>query len=558
MKHSAPSHRLSDAASQGVVGMNVDLKNLCSTVSGCVLVGDPKAQVERVHMDSRSVQSGDLFLALKGARFDAHDFLGDIALVPGVTALVSKSAVQKLKDLKINGIGVDNTHKALGELARRWRSQFDLPLIAVTGSNGKTTVTQMIASILKAHAGEDSLATEGNLNNDIGVPQTLLRLRAHHVCAVVELGMNHPGEIAYLANIAQANVALVNNAQREHQEFMSSVRAVAEENGQALRALGEDAVAVFPADDEFTQLWLQMAQGRQVITFTTGEVFAQPKEPTIGAIKESLQNNQQTLSAVGTRLSEVRLLSASFAAGVWSLEVKTPKGLLAFNLRIAGEHNVKNALAAVACSMALNIAPDTIARGLQSFTAVQGRSRTLELTGLCSHETVHLIDDTYNANPDSVIAAIDVLASMASPKMLILGDMGEVGEQGPKYHQEIGEYAAKRGVDFVFGLGELTHQSVEVFNETYVKKQDPRSKVISNWNTNLKLAGIHFDSMQALQEYLKEFLISGLDQKKPCVQSILVKGSRFMKMEQCVQSLETLSEKLQMQHAAHKKESTCC
>jgi UDP-N-acetylmuramoyl-tripeptide--D-alanyl-D-alanine ligase len=199
----------------------------------CTLVGDEHTQINRVHTDTRTLAAGDLFVALRGDRFDAHEFLPQASAAGAAAAIAERG----LEEAGLPGLIVQDAKRALGELGAAWRAQFDLPLIAVTGSNGKTTVTQMIASILKALSKEHSFATQGNLNNDIGVPLTLLRLRSHHQIAVIELGMNHPGEIAYLSSLAQPTVAVVNNAQREHQEFMHTVEAVAEENGSVISAL---------------------------------------------------------------------------------------------------------------------------------------------------------------------------------------------------------------------------------------------------------------------------------------------------------------------------------
>ena len=227
------------------------------------LIGDPSLKISRIHTDSRSLLSGDLFIALKGDRFDGHDFLGQLN-GQGVGAAI---AGHGLKEAGLMGLEVADTLKALGELSHAWRSQFSIPLIAVTGSNGKTTVTQMIASILSAWQGDESLATQGNFNNAIGLPLTLLRLQAHHRSAVVELGMNHAGEIAELASLASPTIALVNNAQREHQEFLHSVQAVAAENGEVIAALPSNGIAVFPAEDSYTEVWRKLTGTRQVMCF---------------------------------------------------------------------------------------------------------------------------------------------------------------------------------------------------------------------------------------------------------------------------------------------------
>ena len=238
---------------------------------GSTLVGDGSLALRRVHSDTRSVQPGDLFVALNGERFDAHDFLAQ-ARASGAVAAIAEHG---LAEADLPGLQVADTQRALTTLAQAWRHRLHLPLIAVAGSNGKTTVTQMIASILRAWLGDAAFATVGNLNNHIGVPLTLLRLRqddaVFHRAGVVELGMNHPGEIAELAAITEPTVALVNNAQREHQEFMASVEAVAHENGAAISALGASGVAVFPADDDHAPVWHRLAGSRPMLTFALAD-----------------------------------------------------------------------------------------------------------------------------------------------------------------------------------------------------------------------------------------------------------------------------------------------
>ena len=276
--------------------------------SAAAAEGAQHLALQRVHTDSRSVQPGDLFIALRGERLDAHDFLAQAQAAGAAAAVVELG--RSLPGLPC--LEVSDTTAALGALAAGWRSQFGLPLVAVTGSNGKTTVTQMLASILTAAAGEAAFATRGNFNNAIGVPLTLLRLTAQHRLGVVELGMNHPGEIADLACIAQPTIALVNNAQREHQEFMHTVQAVAEENGSVLAMLPIDGTAVFPADDAFTPLWQGLAAGRTVLTFGAG-------------------------------VGDVQASHAVWQGDHWQVSISTPHGPLHTALHIAGRHNVRNA-----------------------------------------------------------------------------------------------------------------------------------------------------------------------------------------------------------------------
>jgi UDP-N-acetylmuramoyl-tripeptide--D-alanyl-D-alanine ligase len=434
---------------------------------GSRLVGDGALMLRRVHSDTRSVQAGDLFVALRGERFDGHDYLRQAQQAGAVAALAERGLGATLP-----GLLVADSLLGLQQLAAHWRAQFKLPLIAVTGSNGKTTVTQMVASILRAWVGDAALATAGNLNNHIGVPLTLLRLRAAHRAAVLELGMNHPGEIALLAGLAQPTLALVNNAQREHQEFMASVEAVARENGAVIDALGADGMVVIPQGDSFSPLWRQMAGARRVCTF--------------GLQGGADVQGQAEWHAVARH---------------WQLRIKTPAGELHTTLRQAGAHNVMNALAAAACAWLAGAPLVAIQEGLAAFTAVAGRSQllTIDLGG----KPVTLIDDSYNANPDSVLAAIEVLASLPGPRWLVLGDMGEVGSDGPRFHAEVGARARALGIEHFWAAGPLCKQAG---------------------------ADRCFDSVAAL--------LKALPQETPGAASVLVKGSRFMRMEQVVQALQ--------------------
>jgi len=467
--------------------MNLTLQQIQTWLPGSRLCGDAQQRIQGVRTDSRSVQPGDLFVALQGERFDAHDFLPQVAQAGATAAL----AQHGLDAAHLAGLEVADTRLALGQLAQGWRAQFSLPVIAVTGSNGKTTVTQMIASILRAGFGDDALATQGNLNNDIGVPQTLLRLRAHHRSAVVELGMNHPGEIAGLATMTQANVALVNNAQREHQEFMATVEAVAQENGEAIRALPDNGVAVFPADDDYTPLWQGLAGQRVCMRF-------------------SLHTESQ---------AEVRLMQAAWHKDHWMVQAQTPAGLLNTRLHIAGRHNVGNALAAAACALAAGVSLPVIAQGLASFEPVKGRSRAFGVQ--CQGHAITVVDDTYNANPDSVRAAIDVLAELPAPRLFVLGDMGEVGSQGPEFHREVGLHAHAMGIDHVLCLGDLAVHTA----------------------TACGASAQHFSSIDTLQTKVQQLL--------PHLGSVLVKGSRFMKMERVIDTINGC-------HDHPTKESTPC
>ncbi len=450
-----------------------------------------QVRVMRVHTDTRTIEPGDLFVALHGERFDANDFLQEAKQKGAVAAICQgDSAAAKLTEAGLPGWVVPDTKLALAQLATLWRAQFKLPLIAVTGSNGKTTVTQMIASILRAWQGDASLATQGNLNNDIGVPLTLLRLRPHHQVAVVELGMNHPGEIATLAAIAQPTVALVNNAQREHLEFMATVEAVAQENGSIIDALPANGTAVFPQDDAFSPLWTSMAGARQQLTFATD----------------------------ATHAPSLHVTQAIWMDAAWQVSAATPAGALCYPLHIAGAHNVKNSLAAAACALAAGVPFSAIAQGLADFEPVKGRSRALRL----DHQgrVITLVDDTYNANPDSVRAAIEVLAALPGPRLLVLGDMGEVGNQGPQFHREALQLAQDNHIENVLVTGVASSQAAMTFESIEVRTD-----------------------MVELQAAALAIL--------PQVASVLVKGSRFMKMERVVDALCAATS------TPHKERLTC-
>jgi UDP-N-acetylmuramoyl-tripeptide--D-alanyl-D-alanine ligase len=440
---------------------------LAASIPGAVIQGDANARFTSVCSDSRQIRPGCLFVALRGERFDGHAFVAEAARGGASVALVEQPV-----DAALSQVIVPNSRRALGLAAAAWRARFRLPLIAVTGSNGKTTVTQMLASILgRAFGPARRLATRGNLNNDIGLPLMLFDLVAGHKAAVLELGMNHPGEIAYLAQLAQPTVALVNNAQREHQEFLGSVEATARENGAAIAALPPEGVAVFPADDPCAPIWRNLAGTRRVID------FARAADATVTA--------ECTLQADGSEL-----------------EIATPVGLIRTRIAVPGEHNVHNALAASAAALAIDVPPSAIATGLAMFTAVGGRGVRSRTAG-----GAELIDDTYNANPDSVRAAIDLLAAAARPRVLILGDMGEVGSRSAEYHREVGAYAKSRGIDVLLGTGAAMRDACAAFG-----------------------AGAeHFADIEALRERAQGLAKPGT--------TILVKGSRFMRMERAVAAL---------------------
>ncbi len=429
----------------------------------------------RVITDSRQLEPGDLFVALKGEHFDGHDFVAN-ALAQGAAAAMVDEA--RAGSLAGNLVVVRDSLAALGALAADWRRRFPIPVIVVVGSNGKTTVKEMLASILRAHFGEAHvLATRGNLNNAIGMPLTLLRLRAEHRVAAIEIGMNHRGETAELAPIAQPTVALVNNAQREHQEFMGSVADVAVEHAAAIRALTPGGIAVLNADDAHIVVWREAVAQR----------------PGVSAIEFALDH-------------PAAVRGAAHAGEQTSVELTTPAGRATVRLAIAGVHNAANAIAATAAALAVGASLTAVVRGLESFRPVAGRLVALRGAGGTA-----VIDDTYNANPDSVRAAIDVLAAHKAPRWLVLGDMGEVGAQGPQFHREVGAYARAAGIERLYGAGTLMAEAVAAFGE----------------------GGTHIESVD--DAVLR--VAADLRAARAGRTTVLVKGSRFMRMERVVAAL---------------------
>jgi len=447
----------------------MDTATAAAAVHGRAL--GPAVAFDRVTTDSRALAAGDLFVALKGERFDGHDFVADALRRGAAAALVDDAHAGTLHG---SLIAVADTLQALGALAAHWRRRFDLPVVTISGSNGKTSTKEMLASIFRAAVGADHVcATSGNLNNAIGLPLTVLTLRPHHRRAVFELGMNHRGETRELAAIVGPTVALVTNAQREHQEFMRSVAEVAQEHADAIAALPRGGVAVVNADDAHAEVWRTAARsaGATVTTFgteraadVTGTFVLYPERSDV----------------------VIRMEQTSFTVA----------------LRVPGRHMIANALAAAAAARAAGVAPEAIARGLAAFQPVAGR--------LVPRKGAHgavVIDDTYNANPDSVRAAIDVLASTPGDRWLVLGDMGEVGDQGPAFHREVGAYARDHGVARLFAAGALAREAVDAFGA----------------------GSAHYESVEALAAALAPMAAQGV--------TVLVKGSRFMRMERVVAAL---------------------
>jgi UDP-N-acetylmuramoyl-tripeptide--D-alanyl-D-alanine ligase len=426
----------------------------------------PNASFEGVSTDSRRIARGDLYVALRGPRFDGHEFVA-AAFAAGAAGAMVQDA-ERVEQPGAGLILVDDARAGLGRLGARWRERFSLPLVGVTGSNGKTTVKDMIAGVLRAHASDDAvLATSGNLNNDIGLPLMLLRLRSPHRYAVLEMGMNHLGEISYLTQLARPTVALITNAGTAHIGELGSRAAIAQAKGEIYEGLG-DGVALINADDAYAEYWRGLNAGRRVIDFG----FAHAAQ-----VRGRCELGEQATV----------------------LEVRTPDAHYTARLRVPGLHNARNALAACAVAQALGIAPDIVVRGLEDYEGTQGRlQRKRALLG------AGLIDDTYNANPESVQAAIAVLAAAPGRRVLVLGDMGELGAEGTALHAQIGAEAKRAGIDALLTLGELSQEAAQAFG--------PGAE--------------HFGDV--------ERLCAGLLARLGPDVTVLVKGSRFMRMERVV------------------------
>jgi UDP-N-acetylmuramoyl-tripeptide--D-alanyl-D-alanine ligase len=418
---------------------------------------------DRVVTDSRADVAGALFVALRGERFDAHAFVADVLARGAAAVMIAADAGLNATPALV----VSDTRIGLGQLAAWHRQQMPAKLVAITGSNGKTTVKEMTAAILRAEAGDAAvLATQGNLNNDYGLPLTLLQLTPAHRFCVAEMGMNHPGELDYLTHIARPDVALVNNAQRAHLAGLGTVAAVARAKGEIYAGLAEAGIALINADDAHAGLWQSLAANHTVLSFGLGANAAVRAE----------RNGQ-------------------------ALILHTPQGRIETTLAAPGEHNIRNAAAATAAALALGASPAAVARGLAGYGGVKGRLQV--------HDCIlgaRLIDDTYNANPDSVSAAIAVLAAEPGERVLVLGDMGELGPDAAALHTEIGAKAAAAGINRLYTLGDLAMHAARAFG----------------------MGGQHFE--------LIEDLLAGIEQALGPKVTVLVKGSRFMKMERVVQS----------------------
>ncbi|MFQ5469776.1 MAG: UDP-N-acetylmuramoyl-tripeptide--D-alanyl-D-alanine ligase [Gammaproteobacteria bacterium] len=452
---------------------NKDMMSLSEAANllSAELVGE-NAVFNSVSIDTRTLKKGDLFVALSGPNFDGHDFVAQARNKGAIGLLVSQRV-----DSTLPQIIVDDTRTAFGQLASAWRDKFDLRVIAVTGSNGKTTVKEMIASILRNQG--VVLATAGNLNNDIGVPLTLFRLDSSHQFAVIEMGANNPDEIDYLSRLVRPDVSLITNAAAAHLEGFGDISGVARAKGEIFNGLNRDGCAVLNADDPRVGMWNVMTKNFRQLTFGI--------------------RNTANVMAIAPRVN------AKYGC---SFDLRATDGDVEINLKLPGRHNVMNAVAAAAAALTLGVSLRVIKAGLEQMEAVDGRLQVLQ-----SVDGIQIINDTYNSNPGSMRAALEVLATCGecNEKVLVLGDMGELGNASRSLHEQIGRQAKAVGINYLYAVGDLAYTTAGIFGA----------------------GAYHFSSQDELIIALCRKILERGDQGL----TLLVKGSRNMRMERVVTTL---------------------
>lgn len=432
--------------------------------------GSPDVEFSGISIDTRTIQSGNLFVAIPGERVDGHDYTDEARLKGAVAAMVNHTVTTNVPQLIVS-----DTTLALGKLGAAWRNQFDIPFIAVTGSNGKTTTKNMLASIMKAACGgreEQVLATKGTLNNHWGLPLTLARLNHEHKYAAIEMGMNHFGEIKYLTELARPQVAIITNAAAAHLAGVGDLAGVARAKAEIFLGLPADGIAILNRDDAFYDYWCQQIGKHQHIS------FGFHANADVTATLHPCDDLHQKMS------------------------VRTPAGKIEINLPLLGKHNAVNALAAIAACLAVGIDLNAVKTGLEAIAPAPGRLLMHTLSN-----GVKIIDDTYNANPYSLQAAVETLAAFTGKKILVLGDMKELGNDAKNIHHNAGEKIRAAGIDYLFTFGELSLNTSQAFGE----------------------GAYHFSEQEKLVNALKPFLFN--------TTTILVKGSRSMKMEKVIAGL---------------------
>ncbi|MCX4028311.1 UDP-N-acetylmuramoyl-tripeptide--D-alanyl-D-alanine ligase [Endozoicomonas sp. SM1973] len=445
------------------------LSTIHRLIPGSQLLGDDQA-FSSLSIDTRTIQPDELFIALKGPHFDGHDYIAIAKQQGAVAAVVEKPmGAEKTGGKLISQLVVEDSRIALGLIGQINREDFSGPLVALTGSSGKTTVKEMLAAIFKQQG--PTLSTAGNLNNDLGAPLTLSRLTAEHRYAVIELGANTIGEIAYTSRLSQPTICLINNVMAAHLEGFGSLENTAQAKGEITQGLVNNGTAIFNADDQFFDYWKTLLSGNQKL------------------LSFSVTNTEANVYA-----THVELIDQGFQFKIHLLD-----HCFSVTLPLPGRHNIANALAAATAAFAAGCSPQAIALGLQEMQPVAGRG--VQLSG---KKGSRLIDDTYNANPGSVKAAIQLLAQYPGKRILVLGEMGELGEKAGELHFEVGQFAKQQGLDGLYAVGLLTEQSVIGFGE----------------------GAQHFTNKAELVEFLDKQLSESL--------VVLIKGSRSAKMETVV------------------------
>ncbi len=418
-------------------------------------------------IDTRSLKSGQVYIAIKGEQFDGHDFVAQAQALGAAAVIVSREV-----DLQIPQLLVKDTRAAMARIASYFRKQYSGPCVVLTGSNGKTTVKEMIAAILSTQGSVHS--TRGNFNNDLGLPLSLFELTPQHDFAVFEIGTNHPGEINYLADIAKPTVALVNNVANAHIEYFADISDIAKEKSDIYRSLSPNGIAIVNADDPFESTFRPAASEHQILSFAI--------------------HNKADVKA-----TDIHFNSEGFA----QFTLSYANDSVAIQLPVVGQHNIMNALAAATCAVALNIPLTDIKNGLELISAVKGRCRPF--TAKCG---ARVFDDTYNANPRSALAAIELLSHFRGEKIFVLGDMGELGSTAETLHAEIGQQAKALGINRLYTVGKISEAASTAFGEN----------------------GFHFTN--------KQELMADLIPQLTAEQTLIIKGSRSMKMEELVAAIE--------------------
>ncbi len=419
-------------------------------------------------IDSRTIEKGNLFIAINGENFDGHDYVS-MAEEKGATALLLEREINHEKPL----LKVGDTRKAMGLLARAWREEMPIPIVAITGSNGKTTVKEMVSSILSELS--DVHATSGNLNNDIGVPLTLFGLDEKHQYAVIEMGANHLGEIEWLSAIARPNVAVITQCAPAHLEGFGDIDGVAKAKAEIYSGLQSSGTAIINADDAYAEFWTEQCKLLNQLSF-------------------GIESTNADVTAKNIQIAN--------QSGSTDFELVCSVGAITINLPLSGTHNVMNALAAAACCLSLGVSLQSIKTGFEKMMPVKGRLQTKP-----GMHGARVIDDTYNANPTSLEAALKVLSSYEGMRYLVLGDMGELGDKAIEFHHDAGIAAKQAGIDRLFTIGDLSINAMQAYGD----------------------GALHFESYEALNKSLLELLSKDT--------TILVKGSRSMQMERVVSTL---------------------